>query len=80
MQRACGRTRLRISCTRDGDGVPPITAVLADDSYRCAKAQVGAGVVSPQFIIAVALVGALGSVARYLVGIGSGRLFGTDVP
>ena len=35
---------------------------------------------SPQFIIAVALGGAIGSVARYLVGIGSGRLFGTDFP
>jgi fluoride exporter len=35
---------------------------------------------SPQFIIAVALGGAVGSVARYLVGIGSGRLFGTDFP
>jgi CrcB protein len=32
------------------------------------------------FIIAVALGGALGSVARYLVGIGSGRLFGTSFP
>jgi CrcB protein len=34
----------------------------------------------PQFILAVAAGGALGSVARYLVGIASGRLFGTDLP
>lgn len=32
------------------------------------------------FILAVALGGAVGSVARYLVGIGAGRLFGTDFP
>ncbi|MBR1121566.1 fluoride efflux transporter CrcB [Bradyrhizobium lablabi] len=35
---------------------------------------------APQFILAVAAGGALGSVARYLVGVGSGRLFGTDFP
>ena len=35
---------------------------------------------SPQFILAVAAGGALGSVARYLVGIWSGRLFGLDFP
>jgi fluoride exporter len=35
---------------------------------------------NPQFILAVAAGGALGSVARYLVGIGSGKLFGTDFP
>jgi CrcB protein len=34
----------------------------------------------PRFILAVAVGGALGSVARYLVGIGSGKLFGTDFP
>ena len=34
----------------------------------------------PQFILAVAAGGALGSVARYLVGIGSGKLFGTGFP
>jgi len=33
-----------------------------------------------QLIIATALGGALGSVARYLVGIGSGKLFGIDFP
>jgi CrcB protein len=33
-----------------------------------------------QFVIAVATGGAIGSVARYLVGIGSGKLFGTDFP
>jgi fluoride exporter len=33
-----------------------------------------------QFIIAVAAGGATGAVARYLVGIGSGKLFGTDFP
>jgi CrcB protein len=33
-----------------------------------------------QFIVAVAIGGAIGSVARYLVGIGSGKLFGTDFP
>jgi CrcB protein len=35
---------------------------------------------TPQLILAVAAGGALGSVARYLVGIGSGNLFGTDFP
>jgi fluoride exporter len=35
---------------------------------------------NPQLIIAVACGGALGSVARYLVGIGSGKLFGIDFP
>ena len=35
---------------------------------------------TPQLIFAVAAGGALGSVARYLVGIGSGKLFGTDFP
>ena len=35
---------------------------------------------TPRFILAVAAGGALGSVARYLVGIGSGKLFGTDFP
>lgn len=33
-----------------------------------------------QLILAVAIGGALGSVARYLVGIGSGHLFGSDFP
>jgi CrcB protein len=32
------------------------------------------------FILAVAAGGAIGSVARYLVGIGSGRLFGINFP
>lgn len=32
------------------------------------------------FIMAVAVSGAIGSVMRYLVGIGAGRLFGTDFP
>lgn len=35
---------------------------------------------NPQFIMAVAAGGALGSVARYLVAIGSGKLFGTNFP
>jgi fluoride exporter len=35
---------------------------------------------NPNFILAVAAGGALGSVMRYLVGIASGRLFGTDFP
>ena len=35
---------------------------------------------TPQLILAVATGGALGSVARYLVGVGSGKLFGTDFP
>lgn len=35
---------------------------------------------NPQLIIGVALGGALGSVTRYLVGIGSGKLFGVDFP
>ncbi|QPF89949.1 fluoride efflux transporter CrcB [Bradyrhizobium commune] len=33
-----------------------------------------------QFILAVAAGGAVGAVVRYLVGIGSGRAFGTDFP
>ncbi|MGB3866524.1 MAG: fluoride efflux transporter CrcB [Xanthobacteraceae bacterium] len=33
-----------------------------------------------QLIAAVALGGAVGSVARYLAGIGAGRIFGTDFP
>jgi fluoride exporter len=33
-----------------------------------------------QFILAVAVGGSIGSVARYLVGIGSGKLFGLDFP
>ena len=36
--------------------------------------------VNPQLIIAVAAGGAIGSVARYLVGFGSGKLFGTAFP
>jgi len=36
--------------------------------------------VNLQLILAVALGGALGSVARYLVGIGSTKLFGVDFP
>ena len=35
---------------------------------------------NPQFILAVALGGAIGTVARYLVGIASGKLFGLDFP
>ena len=35
---------------------------------------------NPLFILVVAAGGALGSVARYLVGIGAGKLFGTDFP
>ncbi|HEX5210171.1 MAG TPA: fluoride efflux transporter CrcB [Pseudolabrys sp.] len=35
---------------------------------------------NPQFILAVAIGGAIGSVTRYLVGIASGRLFGLDFP
>ena len=35
---------------------------------------------TPQLILAVAAGGALGSVARYLVGIGSGKLLGADFP
>jgi CrcB protein len=35
---------------------------------------------TPQFILAAAAGGALGSVARYSVGVGSGKLFGTDFP
>jgi CrcB protein len=35
---------------------------------------------TPQFIFAVAAGGALGSVARYLVGVGAGKLFGTEFP
>jgi CrcB protein len=33
-----------------------------------------------QFIIAVAVGGAIGSVARYLVAVGSGKMFGTNFP
>jgi CrcB protein len=35
---------------------------------------------NPQFVLAVAVGGAIGSVARYLVAIGSGKLFGTNFP
>jgi hypothetical protein len=35
---------------------------------------------SPQFVLAVAVGGAIGSVARYLVAIGSGKLFGINFP
>jgi fluoride exporter len=35
---------------------------------------------NPAFIAAVAVGGALGSVLRYLVGVASGKLFGTDFP
>src|SRR5579871_3858397 len=35
---------------------------------------------NPQLIVAVAIGGALGSVARYLVVIGAGRAFGTSFP
>lgn len=58
---------------------PPITAMVADDSY-VARRQVGAWAMDPQFILAVAAGGALGSVARYLVAIGSGKLFGPNFP
>ncbi len=33
-----------------------------------------------QLIVAVALGGAVGSVARYLAGVGAGRIFGVDFP
>jgi CrcB protein len=36
--------------------------------------------VTPNLIFAVATGGAIGSVARYLVGIGSGKLFGLNFP
>ena len=35
---------------------------------------------SPQFVFAVAVGGAIGSVARYLVAIGSGKIFGINFP
>jgi CrcB protein len=35
---------------------------------------------NPQLIVAVAIGGAIGSVTRYLVGIGSGKLFGVGFP
>jgi fluoride exporter len=35
---------------------------------------------NPTFILAVAVGGAIGSVARYLVAIGAGRAFGTNFP
>jgi CrcB protein len=35
---------------------------------------------NPSFILAVAVGGAIGSVARYLVAIGAGRAFGTNFP
>jgi CrcB protein len=35
---------------------------------------------NPQFIVAVAVGGAIGSVGRYLVAIGAGRAFGTNFP
>jgi len=38
------------------------------------------GTLSPQFVLAVAVGGAIGSVARYLVAIGSGKIFGLNFP
>jgi fluoride exporter len=38
------------------------------------------GALNFQFVLAVAVGGAIGSVARYLVAIGSGRLFGPNFP
>lgn len=35
---------------------------------------------NPQFLLVVAAGGALGSVARYLIGVGAGKLFGTNLP
>jgi fluoride exporter len=35
---------------------------------------------NPQYILAVAVGGAIGSVARYLVAIGSGKIFGINFP
>jgi CrcB protein len=35
---------------------------------------------NPQLVLAVAIGGAIGSVARYLVAIGSGKAFGTNFP
>jgi CrcB protein len=35
---------------------------------------------NPQFVLAVAIGGAIGSVARYLVAIGSGKIFGINFP
>ena len=35
---------------------------------------------NPQYILAVAVGGAIGSVARYLVAIGSGKVFGINFP
>jgi CrcB protein len=63
-----------------GMGVPPITAVLADDSYQARERRWEHVQMTPQLIFAVAAGGALGSAARYLVGVGSGKLFGTDFP
>jgi fluoride exporter len=40
----------------------------------------GEQALNPGLIAAVAIGGAIGSVARYLVGIGAGRLFGTAFP
>jgi CrcB protein len=42
--------------------------------------QSGEKPVNSQLILAVAIGGAIGSVARYLVGIGSGKLFGLSFP
>jgi fluoride exporter len=38
------------------------------------------GALNSQFVLAVAVGGAIGSVARYLVAIGCGRLFGPNFP
>jgi CrcB protein len=47
-----------------------------NDSSR----KLGDDTLNIQFILAVAAGGALGAVVRYLVAIGSGRVFGTDFP
>jgi hypothetical protein len=81
LRRPCRPRLIRVvSFHWHGDGVPPITAVLADDSCWARERRQEHVQMTPQFILAVAAGGALGSVARYLVGIGSGKLLGTDFP
>src|SRR3954454_14069984 len=48
--------------------------------WRTNDTSLGDETLNIQFILAVAAGGALGAVIRYLVGIGSARLFGTDFP
>lgn len=56
-----------------------LSPALCVPSSACVRAR-EVRPINPQFILAVALGGAIGSVTRYLVAIGVGRAFGTNFP